>query len=781
VTYQVLIEAPQPTVVVVATRPTVDVTAVTPQIFIEAPSPVVEITMKGAPGDPGGPPGPPGEPGPPGATGPAGATGPPGAQGPTGPSGGAGPVGPTGPTGAQGPAGPGVPAGGSTGQVLGKVDGTDYNTSWQTPSGGAGGGPVVAARVYRASALTITPYSLDGFQRVTFDTESFDTNNAYDPATGVFTCPQAGYYKVTAQVAVSTTSTSSSRLDAVLTRQAVYVTQSFSGLSGATSGITLTAQIIDTIACSAGDVLTINATMSVGSSSGTIQTGLYNTYFDVELVQQGAQGPQGVKGDTGNVGPDVRAKARRATVLNVTNTAATYIFDSEIYDTANAYNPATGIFAAPQAGAYQVNFQLLIAATASGQSASALLYLNTTATLIGQFFSQFATAANQNLVVQGATTVALAAGDQLFLQAQALPGTLSLASTVGNYDYTFLTVELLNSGMQGPQGPTGSTGATGPQGPIGNTGPQGPTGATGAGVPTGGTTGQVLAKTSGADYATSWQTPTGGGTGNSVTQSIAQTAHGFTVGQVLRYTGTAYATALADTEANAEVVGLVLTVTDANNFVLLTQGRVTGLSSLTAGSAYYLSDATAGLLTATEPTTVGHVSKPLLLADSATTGWFFNWRGNVVLSNLGNPPWNLPWGLLGSAIVTAPQTGITVFPTVLTGLSVTTTGPTNRVIKVTLWATFQLTTASSADTLCPSIYKNGGEAQRSTYLFGMGSRDQGTIVEMLDLSGSGGATYDGRAGRVAGTGTYQMSANTVNQRSVIMVEDVGPVPGSTGP
>lgn len=35
-----------------------------------------------------------------------------------------------------GPTGPGVPVGGTTGQVLEKIDGTDYNTQWATPSSG---------------------------------------------------------------------------------------------------------------------------------------------------------------------------------------------------------------------------------------------------------------------------------------------------------------------------------------------------------------------------------------------------------------------------------------------------------------------------------------------------------------------------------------------------------------------------------------------------------------------------------------------------------------------
>jgi len=57
------------------------------------------------------------------------------------------------------------------------------------------------------------------------------------------------------------------------------------------------------------------------------------------------------------------------------------------------------------------------------------------------------------------------------------------------------------TGATGPQGPTGLTGATGPQGPTGATGPQG---AAGQGVPAGGTTDQILAKISGADYDTQW-------------------------------------------------------------------------------------------------------------------------------------------------------------------------------------------------------------------------------------------------------------------------------------
>lgn len=93
----------------------------------------------GATGDTGsqgpiGPTGATGDIGPMGPTGPAGVPGSDGAIGPTGPAGApgaAGGVGPTGPTGA------GVPAGGSAGQVLAKINGTDYSTEWVTIAAGS--------------------------------------------------------------------------------------------------------------------------------------------------------------------------------------------------------------------------------------------------------------------------------------------------------------------------------------------------------------------------------------------------------------------------------------------------------------------------------------------------------------------------------------------------------------------------------------------------------------------------------------------------------------------
>jgi hypothetical protein len=61
-----------------------------------------------------------------------GSVGVPGPQGPTGSTGATGATGATGPAGPAGSPGQGVPAGGTAGQYLQKIDGTNYNTDWVT-------------------------------------------------------------------------------------------------------------------------------------------------------------------------------------------------------------------------------------------------------------------------------------------------------------------------------------------------------------------------------------------------------------------------------------------------------------------------------------------------------------------------------------------------------------------------------------------------------------------------------------------------------------------------
>lgn len=124
------------------------------------------------------------------------------------------------------------------------------------------------------------------------------------------------------------------------------------------------------------------------------------------------------------------------------------------------------------------------------------------------------------------------------------------------------------------------------------------------------------------------------GSSDAVVVSVAQTGHGFAVGDVIRMTTTAntYTKAQADSAANAEVVGIVSTVTDANNFIYTTHGKMTtGVPAVAAGTVLYLSETTAGLLTSTEPSTNGEISKPLaIVTENGVSMEVFNFRGAVV-------------------------------------------------------------------------------------------------------------------------------------------------------
>lgn len=75
-----------------------------------------------------------------------------------------------------------------------------------------------------------------------------------------------------------------------------------------------------------------------------------------------------------------------------------------------------------------------------------------------------------------------------------------------------------DTGDTGPQGIQGIKGDTGDIGPQGNPGATGPQGDPGVGVPAGGTTGQVLTKSSNTDYNTGWATPAVNPPGGSNTQ-----------------------------------------------------------------------------------------------------------------------------------------------------------------------------------------------------------------------------------------------------------------------
>ncbi len=109
---------------------------------------------------------------------------------------------------------------------------------------------------------------------------------------------------------------------------------------------------------------------------------------------------------------------------------------------------------------------------------------------------------------------------------------------------------------------------------------------------------------------------------------VTQVAHGFVAGLIIRCIGLeTFALAKSDTVANCEAVGAVSLVVDADHFFIRFIGNLDVFTGLTPGVTYFLSDTIAGALTPDEPTAVGSISKPLLIAHTTTAGFLFNFRG----------------------------------------------------------------------------------------------------------------------------------------------------------
>jgi len=97
--------------------------------------------------------------------------------------------------------------------------------------------------------------------------------------------------------------------------------------------------------------------------------------------------------------------------------------------------------------------------------------------------------------------------------------------------------------------------------------------------------------------------------------TVEETAHGFSVGDLVVKSSGSWAQADASDVASALYTGMVVSVPDVDSFVVQMVGYVTGLSGLTDGTWYFLQDD--GSLGAS----IGTVRCPVLVASSATAGF----------------------------------------------------------------------------------------------------------------------------------------------------------------
>lgn len=242
------------------------------------------------------------------------------------------------------------------------------------------------------------------------------------------------------------------------------------------------------------------------------------------------------------------------------------------------------------------------------------------------------------------------------------------------------------------------------------------------------TVGKAL--TSGADGNAYWGAGGGSGGGANASIVVQQTNHNLSIGQLVRYDGalSLYVKAQANNATNADVIGIVSAVSTVDEFTVTTQGMVTGLSGLAAGASYFLSATTAGALSATEPTGLGEVSKPVLMATSNSAGVFVNMRGIGV-------------SVLDTTKEVASQSG--------NNGKVLSTNGTN-----TLWVTSPVGYTGSAGTQGLVGYTGSAGTNGTT----------GSIGPIGYTGSAGGVGYTGSigyTGSTGATGTVSTSSNAV--------------------
>lgn len=107
-------------------------------------------------------------------------------------------------------------------------------------------------------------------------------------------------------------------------------------------------------------------------------------------------------------------------------------------------------------------------------------------------------------------------------------------------------------------------------------------------------------------------------------------------GKIVYLNGSTWAYAQANAQGSSAYAGVVQTVNAGVSTVVVQNGLITGLSGLTAGTWYYLSDTVAGGYTSTAPTTPGTYQQRVFLALTTTTAWvcpFGGFQSNNLTSN----------------------------------------------------------------------------------------------------------------------------------------------------
>lgn len=181
----------------------------------------------------------------------------------------------------------------------------------------------------------------------------------------------------------------------------------------------------------------------------------------------------------------------------------------------------------------------------------------------------------------------------------------------------------------------------------------------------GGTATTLYVKETGSGN-TGWAAVGGASPGGGTSITVHQVGHGLSTGDAVYYDANAAAWVQAQSD-NVDTLGIALVVVSGNDdFTAYPAGPITGLSGLTAGQYYFVSDDTAGAITVTEPVATTSYSNPILYAYSTTEGFVLPFRpsslnptlaGNLAGDVSGDAGSNVVDSIQGVVITGTPGVG----------------------------------------------------------------------------------------------------------------------------
>jgi hypothetical protein len=209
-------------------------------------------------------------------------------------------------------------------------------------------GRTVAARYTSSTTALSATYTT-----VVFPTRDYDTHNAYNPSTGVFTAPVAGYYRAT--TAMRTASAAWAANNGFFfnwRKNGTSIKQNFN-YAATTATFQLGAQGACEVFLNAGDTLDLRAVTSVSVSASGDAT---ENVFEISLVPGRS---------TLAAGDTVAFAATKASGSAANGTADVTSYTTE-FDTTGSFNASSGVFTAPVAGVYSGSACVSYAANATG-------------------------------------------------------------------------------------------------------------------------------------------------------------------------------------------------------------------------------------------------------------------------------------------------------------------------------------------------------------------------------------------------------------------------------